>query len=61
MYSLPQAGILANKLLDKQLGKERNYQCKFTPGLWVHPQNSTQIWSQQTQETTRLPIPSSTH
>ncbi len=33
MYGLPQAGILANKLLDKQLGEAGSYQCQFTPGL----------------------------
>jgi hypothetical protein len=36
MYVLPQAGILANKLLAKRLGKDGYYQCCHTPGLWRH-------------------------
>jgi hypothetical protein len=36
MYGLPQAGILANKLLEKRLGKHGYYQCRHTPGLWRH-------------------------
>ncbi|KAL7483728.1 hypothetical protein ACHAW6_009367 [Cyclotella cf. meneghiniana] len=36
MYGLPQAKILANKLLSKQLGEAWYYQCQFTPGLWRH-------------------------
>jgi hypothetical protein len=36
MYGLPQAGILANKLLEERLDKEGYYQCQFTPGLWRH-------------------------
>eukprot|EP00804_Cyclotella_cryptica_P012986 CCRYP_002317-RA/>CCRYP_002317-RA protein AED:0.32 eAED:0.30 QI:0/0/0/1/1/1/3/0/854 len=36
MYGLPQAGILANKLLAKRLAKVRYYQCKYTPGLKRH-------------------------
>ncbi len=36
MYGLPQAGILANKLLEKRLNKKRYYQCQHTPGLWWH-------------------------
>lgn len=36
MYGLPQAGILANKLLTKRL-KPFGYQpCQHTPGLWRH-------------------------
>jgi hypothetical protein len=36
MYRLPQAGIIAQQLLAKQL-KERGYsQSKTTPGLWTH-------------------------
>ncbi|KAL7474487.1 hypothetical protein ACHAW6_000460 [Cyclotella cf. meneghiniana] len=34
MYGLPQAGILANKLLAKRLSEAGYYQCQFTPGLW---------------------------
>ncbi len=33
---LPQAGILANKLLHKQLKLHGYYKCLNTPGLWCH-------------------------
>eukprot|EP00804_Cyclotella_cryptica_P008225 CCRYP_015155-RA/>CCRYP_015155-RA protein AED:0.23 eAED:0.17 QI:0/0/0/1/1/1/3/0/935 len=36
MYSLLQAGILANKLLAKRLAKAGYYQCQHTQGLWRH-------------------------
>ncbi|KAL7474779.1 hypothetical protein ACHAW6_000731 [Cyclotella cf. meneghiniana] len=36
MYGLPQAGILANKLLTKRLSEAGYYQCQFIPGLWQH-------------------------
>jgi hypothetical protein len=36
MYGLPQAGILANKLLAKRLAKHGYCQTKHTPGLWRH-------------------------
>ncbi len=36
MYGLPQAGILANKLLAKRLASAGYYQCQYTPGLWRH-------------------------
>ena len=36
MYGLPQAGILANKLLEKHLSTKGYYQCQHTPGLWRH-------------------------
>jgi hypothetical protein len=36
MYGLPQAGILANKLLAKRLAKAGYYQCQYTAGLWRH-------------------------
>jgi hypothetical protein len=36
MYGLPQAGILANKLLTKCLNVKGYYQCQHTPGLWQH-------------------------
>ena len=36
MHGLPQAGIIANKLLQKNLTKCGYYQCKHTPGLWKH-------------------------
>ncbi len=36
MYGLPQAGLLANKLLTSRLDTHGYYQCQFTPGLWRH-------------------------
>ena len=36
MYGLPQAGILANELLQKNLFKHGYAPCKHTPGLWTH-------------------------
>ncbi len=35
-WGLPQAGILANKLLHKRLLPHGYYKCKHTPGLWRH-------------------------
>jgi hypothetical protein len=42
MYSLPQAGILANMLLKKRLAKHQYSEQPHTPGLWRH--KSHQIW-----------------
>ena len=36
MWGLPQAGILANKLLRKRLAPHKYYECVNTPGLWRH-------------------------
>jgi hypothetical protein len=36
MCGLPQAGILANQLLEKHLATKGYYQCQHTPGLWCH-------------------------
>ncbi len=36
IYGLPQAGILANQLLEKCLTTKVYYQCQHTPGLWRH-------------------------
>ena len=36
VWGLPQAGILANKLLRKRLLPHGYYECKHTPGLWRH-------------------------
>jgi len=36
MYGLPQAGILANKLLQKRLGRHGYFEVQHTPGLWKH-------------------------
>jgi hypothetical protein len=36
VWGLPQAGILANKLLRKRLKPHGYYECVNTPGLWRH-------------------------
>ena len=36
MYGLPQAGLLAQELLEERLGKQGYFQSKLTPGLWMH-------------------------
>jgi hypothetical protein len=36
MYGLPQAGIIAQELLEEQLKKAGYTQSKFTPGQWKH-------------------------
>jgi hypothetical protein len=36
MYGLPQAGILANKLLQQQLALDGYHPIKHTRGLWKH-------------------------
>jgi hypothetical protein len=36
VWGLPQAGILANKLLRKCLAPKGYYECKQTPSLWQH-------------------------
>ena len=36
MYGLPQAGILANKLLKKRLARHGYHEQPHTPGLWKH-------------------------
>jgi hypothetical protein len=36
IWGLPQAGILANKLLRKRLIPHGYYECKYTLGLWRH-------------------------
>ncbi len=36
MYGLPQAGILAQELLEQRLNAHGYHQSKFTPGLWTH-------------------------
>ena len=36
MWGLPQAGILANKLLKKHIAPHRYFECKQTPSLWKH-------------------------
>ena len=36
MYGLPQAGMLANKLLKRQLAQHGYYEVRHTPGYWRH-------------------------
>ena len=36
MYGLPQAGLIANELLEKRLNEHGYYQSKYIPGLWKH-------------------------
>ena len=36
MYGLPQAGILANKLLRTRLARHGYFEQPHTPGLWKH-------------------------
>jgi hypothetical protein len=36
VWGLPQAGILANKLLQKRLLPHGYFECPNTPGLWKH-------------------------
>ncbi len=36
MYGLPQAGILAQQLLEKWLNEHGYQQSQITPGLWKH-------------------------
>jgi hypothetical protein len=36
MYGLPQAGLLAQELLEQRLNKHGYFQSTRTPGLWMH-------------------------
>ncbi len=36
MYGLPQAGLIANELLELRLNKHGYRQSKLVPGLWRH-------------------------
>jgi hypothetical protein len=42
IYGLPQAGILANKLLKLRLARHGYFKLPHTPGLWKH--SSRPIW-----------------
>jgi len=42
MYGLPQAGVLANKLLKECLARHGYFEQPHTPGLWKHV--SRPIW-----------------
>jgi hypothetical protein len=43
IYGLPQAGILANKLLQQRLAPQGYYEVTHTPGLWKHVTRSIQF------------------
>jgi hypothetical protein len=43
MYGLPQAGLLANELLEQRLNKHGYYQSKLVPGLWIHKSRPIQF------------------
>jgi len=43
IYGLPQAGILANKLLRQRIHPHGYYEVAHTPGLWKHISNPTQF------------------
>jgi hypothetical protein len=43
MYSLPQAGIIANQLLKKQLAEFGYFELPHTPGLWKHASRPVQF------------------
>ena len=43
LYSLPQSGLLANKLLKKRLNKHSYRQSKLVPGLWKHDTRQIQF------------------
>jgi hypothetical protein len=43
MYGLPQAGIIAQELLEKRLNARGYHQSQFTPGLWTHETRSTKF------------------
>jgi hypothetical protein len=41
MYGLPQAGIIAQELLQERLAKVGYHQSKIVPGLWTHETRNT--------------------
>ena len=43
MYGLPQTGLIANKLLEKQLSKQGYWKSKLVPGLWKHDMRPIQF------------------
>lgn len=42
-YRLPQAGILANKLLKDRSAQDKYYEVQHTPGLWKHMKRPIQF------------------
>ena len=43
MYGLPQAGIIAQELLEERLNARGYCQSQYTPGLWMHKTRSTKF------------------
>jgi len=43
IYGLPQAGILANRYLEKRLNEYGYYQSNYTNGLWMHKSRPIQF------------------
>ena len=43
MYGLPQAGLLAQQLLEGRLNDEGYYQSTIVPGLWKHESRPIQF------------------
>ena len=43
IYSLPQAGSLANELLEQRLNKEGYFQSKIVPRSWKHKTQNLQF------------------
>ncbi|KAL7480666.1 hypothetical protein ACHAW6_006339 [Cyclotella cf. meneghiniana] len=43
MYGLPQAGLLAQELLEKRLNAKGYKQSQYTPGLWRHEMQAIQF------------------
>ncbi len=43
MYGLPQAELIANKLLESRLNKHGYWQSKLVPGLWRHDTHPIQF------------------
>ncbi len=41
MYGLPQAGILAQELLEQRMARHGYNQSKIVPGLWMHNTRKT--------------------
>jgi hypothetical protein len=41
MYGLPQAGLIAQELLEQRLSKVGYSQSKIIPGLWTHKTRKT--------------------
>jgi hypothetical protein len=49
MYGLPQAGIIAQQLLEERLAKHGYRQSKTTPGLWKHDTRPISVGEENVQ------------